>query len=247
MPLRSYADGALFAEVLGEGRPRVLALHGWGRRGRDFAPSLEGVAAIAPDLPGFGATPPPLDVIGARGYADVVRSLLPEFDAPPVVVGHSFGGRIAVCLAASEPDRVGPLVLTGVPLLRRERPGKPALAHRLARALNRWGLLSDRRLEEEKRKRGSADYRAASGLMRDILVKVVNEDYQDELSRLQSEVLLMWGELDKEVPVETAILARDLLERSGVPARLEIMIGAGHHIPVERPADLRAALVELLQ
>ncbi|MGH8944900.1 MAG: alpha/beta fold hydrolase [Acidimicrobiia bacterium] len=246
MALRSYADGALFAEVLGEGPPRVLALHGWGRRGRDFAASLEGIPAIAPDLPGFGATPPPGEVMGAQGYADFVASLLPEFDAPPVVVGHSFGGRVAVCLAASRPGEVGPLVLSGVPLLRRESSVRPALAFRLVRALNRWGLVTDERLEEEKRKRGSADYRAASGVMRDILVKVVNEGYEAELGRLRSEVLLIWGERDSQVPVKTAIVARDLLQEVGTAARLEIMIGAGHHIPLERPNDLRAAVVELL-
>jgi pimeloyl-ACP methyl ester carboxylesterase len=185
-------------------------------------------------------------VIGAQGYADLVASLLAEFNAPPVVLGHSFGGRVAVCLAASRPDEVGPLVLSGVPLLRREAPVRPALAFRLVRALNRWGLVSDERLEAQKRRRGSADYRAASGVMRDILVKVVNEGYEAELSRLQSEVLLIWGERDSEVPVEAAIAARDLMERAGIRARLEVMMEAGHHIPLQRPNDLRAAVEEFL-
>lgn len=246
LALRSYADGALFAEVFGEGPPRVLALHGWGRRARDFATSLDRIPAIAPDLPGFGASPSPGEVIGAHGYAEIVSRLLPEFEHAPLVVGHSFGGRVAVCLAASRPDEVGPLILTGAPLVRTEPFIKPALSYRLARILNRLGVLSDERLEEEKKKRGSADYRAASGVMRDILVKVVNESYEHQLTGLRSQVLLLWGERDEEVPIETAISARDLMTGAGVPARIEVLIGAGHHIPVERPAELREAVEELL-
>ena len=59
MALRALADGALFAEAYGDGSPRVLALHGWGRRGNDFAASLAEFDALAVDLPGFGATPAP--------------------------------------------------------------------------------------------------------------------------------------------------------------------------------------------
>jgi pimeloyl-ACP methyl ester carboxylesterase len=246
LALRSYAEGVLFAEVFGEGTPRVLALHGWARRGQDFAISLDGIPAIAPDLPGFGATPPPADAIGAHGYAEIVSRLLPEFERPPVVVGHSFGGRVAVCLAASRPGEVGPLLLTGVPLLRRQSQARPALSYRLFRALNRWGVVSDERLDKEKRRRGSADYRAASGVMRDVLVRVVNEGYSAELTKIRSEVTLIWGEKDREVPVTIAREAYRILDEAGVPVRLDVVEGVGHHLPVERPERLRSVVEEML-
>jgi pimeloyl-ACP methyl ester carboxylesterase len=246
LALRSYAEGSLFAEAFGDGPPRVLALHGWGRRGRDFAISLDGIPAIAPDLPGFGASPPPADAIGAHGYAEIVSRLLTEYEERPVIVGHSFGGRVAVCLAAELPDRVGPLVLTGAPLVRRASSAKPPLGYRLIRALHRWGLLSDERLEEEKRRRGSADYRAASGVMRDILVKMVNEGYQEELRALRSPVMLLWGEEDREVPLGTAMAARGIMERAGVDVSLDILPGVGHHVPIEAPDRLRKTVEALL-
>ena len=176
MALRALADGALFAEAYGDGSPRVLALHGWGRRGNDFAASLAEFDALAIDLPGFGATPAPSEILGAEGYAALVAPVLDTFESPPVVIGHSFGGRIAVCLAAAYPDRVASLVISGSPLLRLGPAKKPSASYRMLRLLDRAHLVSDDRMEEIRRSRGSADYRAASGVMRDILVKVVNED-----------------------------------------------------------------------
>ena len=238
MVLRSFADGAMFAEVFGEGPPRVLALHGWGRRGADFKQSLHDLPALAPDLPGFGASPAPESVIGADGYADIVAQIVDDFDRPPVLVGHSFGGRVAVCLAAKMSDAVGPLVLTGVPLLQRTDPKKPALSYRMIRVLNKLGLVSDEQIEAERRKRGSADYRATTGVMRDILVKAVNESYESELSQIRSSVSMLWGNHDREVPVAVAERAVVLLDK----ADLEVLDGIGHHVPIEAPDALRRVI-----
>src|SRR5687768_10318163 len=117
--LKAYAGGRLFGAVTGTDRPWVLALHGWRRTHADFAATLDGLDAIAVDLPGFGNSPEPDSGWGAAEYATSVLPVLDELGPAPVVLGHSFGGRVAVHLAASAPDRVGALVLTGVPLLRR--------------------------------------------------------------------------------------------------------------------------------
>lgn len=238
MALRSFSEGALFAEVYGSGTPEVLALHGWGRRGNDFSTTLDGLSAIAPDLPGFGATPVPDQVIGADAYADIVAGILDSFDRPPVLVGHSFGGRVAVCLAAKRPDRVRNLVLTGVPLIRLETGKRPPLAYRVARWANSVGMLSDERLERLKKTRGSADYRAADGVMRDILVKVVNESYEGQLNRIDHPVSLIWGQNDMEVPVSVAEAASALLSNSS----LEVLPGIGHMVPLQAPDVLRSAI-----
>ena len=209
----------------------------------DFSAALEGHSGIAPDLPGFGASPVPDEAIGADAYADIVADLLDDFDRPPVLVGHSFGGRVAVCLAAKHPDRVASLVLAGAPLIRLETGRRPPLAYRAARWLNRVGLVSDERLEREKRSRGSADYRASSGVMRDILVKVVNESYESQLSRITQPVLLLWGENDREVPVSVAESASALLTNS----TLEVLPGVGHLVPTDAPDALRAAIERALR
>jgi len=245
--LRALADGALFAEAYGDGPPRVLALHGWGRRGSDFAPSMAGFDALAVDLPGFGATPAPEEVLGAEGYARIVAPVLETFDTPPVVVGHSFGGRIAVCLAAAHPDRVGSLVITGAPLVRLGSGPGPSAAYRMLRFLNKIGLIGDVRMEEIRRSRGSADYRAATGAMREILVKVVNESYEPQLKELQNRVVLLWGEDDHEVPVTVAEQALRIIRQAGGTAELEVLPGVGHLVPTQAPEAISRVLAEELE
>lgn len=241
MALRSVGDG-LFAEVHGTDAPAVVALHGWGRRGADFDRTLDGLDAVALDLPGFGASPAPSSATGARGYADLVEPVLRGLAAPPVLVGHSFGGRVAVVLAARTP--VAGLVLTGVPLLRRTPPSAPPLGYRVLRWAHRRGLVSDDRMEAERRRRGSADYRAATGVMRDVLVASVNESYEHELAQVTAATTLVWGADDRDVPVEVAERAMAMM--SSTTPTLRVLSGVGHLIPTDAPGALREAIEEMM-
>src|SRR5665213_2169248 len=100
MVLRAYGDGNIFGEPYGQGPVRIIWLHGWARRGQDFAASAtdlarRGVASVALDLPGFGASPTPDSPGGARRYAELVVPVLKAIgDGPFVLVGHSFGGTV---------------------------------------------------------------------------------------------------------------------------------------------------------
>jgi pimeloyl-ACP methyl ester carboxylesterase len=242
MALKAFAGGLLFGQRHGSGTPGVLALHGWGRTSADFDAVLDGLDAIALDLPGFGASPPPPAPTGAHGYADLIIDVLDEFDRPPVVVAHSFGGRVAVALESEVPGSFAAMVLTGVPLLRRQSGGKPSVGYRLIRAAHRSGLVSDERMEREKRRRGSADYRAATGVMRDVLVTVVNESYEHELSELDLPVSLVWGANDTDVPLWIAQHATEML---GNRATLDVIDDAGHFVPTTHPEALRSAIEAL--
>lgn len=208
MALTALLDGAVLAERTGP-EPKVLALHGWARTRADWLPALDGVAALAADLPGFGASPPPGQPWGSRDYAELLAPLLAE--GGWTVAGHSFGGRVAVQLAAGWPDRVERLVLTGVPLIRRTGSAKSPWQYRVARRAHRAGLLSDTAMDKRRRRYGSADYRAAQGVMRDTLVRLVNEDYRELLPTIAARVDLVWGAHDTAAPLDLAQQAQSLL------------------------------------
>jgi pimeloyl-ACP methyl ester carboxylesterase len=239
--LRAYGDGTVFGEPFGVGPVRVIWLHGWGRRGQDFAATASalarrGVASVALDLPGFGASPAPSSAGGARHYAALVLPALAEVgDGPVVLVGHSFGGTVACVLAADHPEIVGALVLTGAPLLRRPSTRRSPWTYRALRWLHARTLVSDQRMEAARQKFGSRDYRNATGVMRDVLVASVNESYEDELARLDVPVTLLWGEDDREVPLDVATRTTALLATTHT---LTVLPGIGHLVPTEAPDAL---------
>jgi pimeloyl-ACP methyl ester carboxylesterase len=239
--LKAYDDGRLFGATTGTGTPWILALHGWQRTHRDFARVLDGLDAVALDLPGFGASPPPPEPWGAAEYAEALLPVLDAFAAPPVVLGHSFGGRVAVHLAAAHPDRVHALVLTGVPLLRPAgaSSAKVAWQFKLGRLLHARRLLSDERMEGLRRRYGSSDYANAVGVMRGVHVKAVNETYEDQLRAIKQPVELVWGDDDTAAPPSVAVEAETLL----VDAHLTRLPGVAHLTPMAAPDALRDALL----
>jgi pimeloyl-ACP methyl ester carboxylesterase len=101
MALSTFAGGRLWGARYGTATPWVLALHGWRRDHHDWDEVLEGLDAVALDLPGHGVAPEPPEPWSTRQYADWVAPVLRDLAGGPVVVaGHSFGARVAVQLAA---------------------------------------------------------------------------------------------------------------------------------------------------
>ena len=217
------AVGDLFAEKFGATPPSVVALHGWARTGADFAPILAGLDAVALHLPGFGPTPEPGTAWGSEEYAEAVARAIEPF-APVTIVAHSFGGRVAVRLAARRPELVRALVLTGVPLLRLRPAPKPRLSFRLVRWAAGRRILPQSVLEAQRQKHGSPDYRAARGVMRDVLVRLLGEDYRDDLAAITAPVSMVWGELDDQAPADAGEAAAALVPG----ATFRLVPGAGH-------------------
>ena len=250
--LSSFAEGRLFGSVTGSEAPRVLALHGWARSHRDFDKVVAGGAdgdghaplpALALDLPGFGASPPPPAAWGAEAYAELVGDVLGDMETPVVVLGHSFGGRVALHLAVQRPDAVRALVLTGAPMLHPlHRKARPAFAYRVTRRLHSLRLVSDDAMEAARQRFGSADYRAAQGVMREVLVRAVNETDEVQLDAVRCPVHLVWGGDDTAAPLEVAERAVARLAHGD----LAVHPGVGHLTPLLIPSALRGAVVSCL-
>lgn len=243
--LSSVLDGRLMAERYGSGAVAVLALHGWGRTRNDWDPILNGLDALAVDLPGFGLTPPPETGWGSPQYAEMLAPLLTEL-GPVVLAGHSFGGRVAVHLASAHPQLCRGLVLTGAPLHRRAAQGKSPLAFRVARRLHRMGLVGDDRMNAARNKYGSADYRATSGVMRETFVTLVNENYDAQLAQVASNgvpVRLVWGRGDTAAPVRTA----ERIHAAITNSELTVLDDSAHALDAQLSSALRASIDGLLK
>ena len=246
MALSSFVDGRLWGVRQGTGRPWLLALHGWGRDHSDFTGLVSGTDAVVLDLPGFGASPEPPEPWSTAQYADLVASVLDGFGGAAVVVGHSFGARVAVHLTLDR--RVRALVLTGAPLA--NAPGhvqaRPHFAYRAGRALHRARLLGDRRMERLRQRYGSEDYRNASEVMRGVLVKSVRETAESAYVPLLRDFMagggsveLVWGEGDSVASLTG--LRSALSGLSDDATHVTVVPRAGHLLTPGLTEQLRAA------
>ena len=244
--LSAFSGGALFGERHGEAPLKVLFLHGWGRTHHDYDAVVAelDVPSIALDLPGFGATPEPSQRWTSQDFARAVAPILGESTDPIVVVGHSHGGRVAAELCAMAPERIAALVFIGAPLIRKANTAKPSLRYRLLRWLNAKGWYSDERMERLRQSRGSSDYRNASGVMRETMVTVVNESFEQQLATITCPVRMVWGELDADVPVRVAHEAAAVLGSSDVA--VTVVPGIGHLVPTSAPHAVVAAIREVM-
>ena len=193
-------------------KPAVVFGHGWGRTYRDFIPVAEALAPVASsylvDFPGFGDTPRPDETWGTEDYAaHMLDFLKSEHGLSSFLwVGHSFGGRVGMRIAATQKDAIRHLFLVasaGVPRnrstlqkLNGRRRGW-AFKYRKARAKD------DAELQALENRYGSLDYiQSRETGLRDIFVKTVNEDQTDTLADISCPTTLIYGGLDRDTPVE---------------------------------------------
>lgn len=203
--------------------PHFLMLHGWGQSKYDLLPLGELLSTVARvtliDLPGFGESPRPEEVWSTGDYAGCMINFLDSQNIESsILLGHSFGGRVALRCASLYPQRVRSLVLMSAAGLPRRRSIRANLRLALIRLLRIAIRLAEPWFGPGMStwfvdRFGSRDYKKA-GALREILVKTVNEDLTDIAKQVRCPSLLLWGELDDETPVEMAIRYRRLLLNS---------------------------------
>ena len=111
----------------------------------------------------------------------------------------------------------------------------------LFKNLNKFGLVSSATVESIKNKTGSFDYRNSQGVMRETLVKAVNDDLEDKLPNIKSNVKLVWGENDMDVPVSIAEKSQKLISNS----ELTIIPNQGHNMLRSNPISVFEVLKSL--
>ena len=204
-------DSRLYYEITGSGEMPLLLMHGWGGSTQSWIPVARDLAdryrIINIDFPGFGKSPEPPEAWHVDEYCDLVVKLLESLDIRKCdIIAHSFGGRVALMLGAKHPELVGRQVLTGCAgLVNPESQNQNAQLSKLydnsftRRFLGEKGV--DRLRNIVRSKFGSADYKNASPLMRDVLKNVVNQDLHWCLDGIKASTLLVWGENDTATPL----------------------------------------------
>ena len=221
MAYKILKDDLTFANVNSD-NPNVCFLHGWGTSGKDFNKIESHFDFITIDIPGFGKSVPFTKSFSPKSYAEYLFKLIPE--SVDVIVGHSFGGRIAAHLSQMQNYRK--IVIIASPLIRKIKPNNGFSVFKLYKFMNNLYIISGSRLDELKNKYGAEDYKNANKVLKDTLVMAVNDDLSEILPQISSKVELIYGQEDLVVPVKVGIDSSRIIPDS----QLTIIPDEGHNM-----------------
>lgn len=241
--MQLVVDGLLtHYEIIGNKPKKLLILPGWMHTVQEWIPTAkklsEKYTVILLDLPGFGKTEMPKTVYSINDYTEFVVHFLHKINTPnATVVGHSFGGRLGIIMAAKT-NIVQKMVLVD-PAGIEKRSAHATVKIKIFKGLQT--VLPKPIVEKLRNRLGSNDYRNA-GNMRSIFVKIINEDLTYLLPRITVPTLLVWGNTDTEVPRWKIKLMKKMIPH----ARLKVVWNAAHSPHIEKPNDFTEIITEFL-
>lgn len=208
----------------------IVLLHGWGQNIEMMRPVGDKLKknnrVVILDLPGFGSSSEPTYVWTLYDYVDMLKELFKELKiANPVLIGHSFGGKISLLYASKY--KVKKLVLFGSPY--KQEIKKDSTKTKILKSLKKVPGLN--KLEGFAKKHiGSTDYKNASETMRKVLVEHVNLDLTEEVKNIKCPTMIIWGTNDEAVDISSAYELEKLIDDAGVA----VYDGCTHYAYLER-------------
>ena len=234
-----------------DGEPVVL-MHGWGcdhTTVRSIASVLDKrMRVLSVDLPGHGLSSEPNDVWGVEDFTSFVEKFISELNlGNPVLIGHSFGGRIAILLSSRRP--IKKVVLIDAAGIKPKRGLGYYRKIYFFKAIKKSVRIiygkekGERIIDKWRSKKGSADYRNSSPVMRAVMSKCVNEDLKHVMPKIKASTLLMWGENDTATPLSDAKTMECLIPDAGLVAFPD----CGHYCFLDNPIGFRAVIAEFIK
>ena len=241
-------------EIEGEGQV-LLMLHGWGSNLQAFqclVPALtEKYKVVRLDFPGFGKSSPVPRVFGVDDYVDITVKFIQQLGLSKLsLAGHSFGGRVIIKLNSRKnlPFAIEKNILIDSAGILPQKTLKKTVRQKVFKVGKRFLSLPPMKaafpaaLDKFRAHFGSADYNAATGFLRDTMVKVINEDLQPYLAEIQRPTLLIWGDQDTATPMRDA----HIMEKEIPDAGLVVVKNAGHFSFLKDPYLVIAVIQSFL-
>lgn len=227
----------------------VFVLHGWGANKETMIAVKNSLVkeyrVVMPDLPGFGESDKPKEIWGTFEYAKSIENFIKTFDCEKFsIIGHSHGGRISIVLANNMKTRISKMVLIDSAGLISKKTFKYhikvcsfKICKQVYKTLFFWEN-NEIKMEKFYKKFGSQDYKDADGIMRKIMVKVLNDDLKPLLSTIEAPTLLVWGENDTATPLYMGKIMEKEIRGSG----LVVIKNGGHFSYVDNYPQFDAVL-----
>jgi len=236
-------------------RLSILILHGWGSNSLRWQRTKElleekGIDVLILDLPGFGITPSPDRSWSRDDYINWIFQRVSKKNWPSFnLLGHSFGGGLAVKIAATFPEKVERLILCAPAIIKRKSI-KVHLFYLIAsfgkKIFSFPGLKIFYPLAEKLiyKLAGARDYYLAEGVMKETMKKIgKEEDLEMLLEKIKILTLILWGKKDDVLPLKDAYKIKEKIKNS----KLQIIPKARHSPHRETPEELAEIIINFVQ
>jgi len=229
----------------------LLILHGWGSSAKNWERVREllenhGCKVFVPDLPGFGENPPLSKPWSIDDYAEWARDYCEENELSQFfMLGHSFGGAIALKYSLKFPQDIKKLFLVDPAIIRVKDIRKEILA-KISKIFKKFSFLPFYPLVRRAFYKfivRKSDYLDTMGATRETYLKAIKEDFSYYLTSILVPTVLIWGEKDDVTPLRDAYLVKERI--SG--AELEILSGIHHNPQTEAPEILAKKILNFIK
>ena len=237
----NYKNQDINYNITGVG-PELVILHGWGQNVLSFQNIIEKLASkfkvIAIDLLGFGLSDEPHEALTLDDYVDSIHSLLVHLKVNnPIILGHSFGGRIAIKYGNLYP--VSSLILVSSAGIKHQSIKTKYKIFKFKLKKNFFKIFNKKKLHSLYSNSGSEDYKKASPIMKKTMSNTISIDLKNEINKLNCKVLLLWGFLDTTTPLEDGIYMNQHIQKS----KLVIFYSSGHFPYLDEPDKFVKAIL----
>ena len=237
----------------------LIIVPGWGGSHETWEKFIEAAQphfqnVVCIDLPCFGGNACPKTVWGVEHYAEYIKRKIENIKKQNptnkiILMGHSFGGQVSAFAVAHNQNLCDIFILNAGAVFRPSRPLRRVFFWFVAKTgkilfklpfLEKFSVLAKKILYKTA---DSPDYANSSGIQTEIYKKIIRQDLADELPKIIIPPLIVWGTLDKYLPVADAFKAHKLIKNS----KLEIIQWGTHGLHLTKITELLQIVKNFVQ
>lgn len=248
-----HEDISLYYEKYGNHKKSILILPGWGETRNTFYYMISFLknyfTIYIVDYPGFGNSPFPNKDLTVYDYSNLIYELINELALDdPILIGHSFGGRIITTLIGYYKYNFSNIILMNSAGIKPKKTLSKRLKTYYYKFLQKLGNIFPEKLKIKWKnylfnKFASNDYKDLNDNMKNTFKNIVNEDLTPYLKNIKTKTLLIWGDKDEATPIKDAYQMNKLIPNS----ELIVLKGATHFSYLEQPILINNILFEQLK
>ena len=219
-------DYSIYYEKYGEKDKVILILPGWGDTRKTFTYLInylkDNFTIYILDYPGFGNSPFPSKDLTIYDYTNIIRDFMTDKKITnPIIIAHSFGGRIATLLSGYYKEKIDKLIMIDIAGIKRKKSFFLWLKEKLYKLLKLIKYILPKKLKDKYHQQllklfGSTDYKTLPNKMYQTFKNIISEDLKYYLPYIEQETLIIWGKKDKATPLKDGRLINKKIKNSAL-------------------------------